>query len=86
MKDYVPIQKTMREKLVLMHIQDRNMHGKMFGGFVMKEAVELGWVVAYLNGDGSNPLYVHIDDVSFSRPITIGSMTNFQGMISICSQ
>jgi len=65
-----------------MHIQDKNIHGKVFGGYVMKEAVELAWSTAYLNGDGSNPKYVQIDDVTFIRPIPIGSITNFQGSIN----
>jgi len=45
----------------------------------MKEALELAWSVAYLNGDGTNPFYLHIDDVSFLRPINVGSIVNFKG-------
>jgi acyl-coenzyme A thioesterase 9 len=30
------------EKDLLMHMQDRNLHGKIFGGFVMREAFEIG--------------------------------------------
>lgn len=62
-----------------MHIEDKNMHGKVFGGYVMKEAVELGWTTAFLNGDGTYPFYVHIDDVAFLRAIPVGSITNFKG-------
>jgi len=45
----------------------------------MKEALELAWSVAYLNGDGTNPFYLQIDDVSFLRPISVGSIVNFKG-------
>lgn len=78
---YLPISSTRREKLILTHIQDKNIHGKVFGGYVMREAVELAWSVAYLSGDGSNPKYVQIDDVIFIRPIPVGSITDFQGSI-----
>jgi len=27
-----------------MHLQDRNIHGKIFGGFLMREMLEVGWV------------------------------------------
>lgn len=27
-----------------MHLQDRNIHGKIFGGFLMREMLETGWV------------------------------------------
>ena len=67
--------------MILTHVQDKNAHGKVFGGYVMKEALELAWSVSYLNGDGTNPLYLHIDDVTFLRPIPIGSIVNFKGKI-----
>jgi len=27
-----------------MHLQDRNVHGKIFGGYLMREMLEIGWV------------------------------------------
>jgi len=29
-----------------MHTQERNIHGKIFGGFLIREMIELGWVAA----------------------------------------
>ena len=68
--------------MILTHIADKNTHGKVFGGFVMKESLELAWVIAYLNGDGTNPVYIHIDDVTFLRPIPIGSIIDFKACVS----
>lgn len=48
----ITINETQIEKTLLMHIQDRNLHGKVFGGFVMREAFELGWLNAYLHVKG----------------------------------
>jgi len=42
------------EKTLLMHLQDKNLHGKIFGGHVMREAFELGWLNAYLHIKGLN--------------------------------
>lgn len=30
----------------LMHIQERNVHYKIFGGFLMREMIESGWITA----------------------------------------
>ena len=38
----INIRDTLMEKNLLMHTQDRNLHGKIFGGFVMREAFEIG--------------------------------------------
>lgn len=44
-----------------MHPQDKNLHGKVFGGFVMREAFELGWLCAHLFLGGQFPEVVYID-------------------------
>lgn len=47
-----------------MHVQDKNLHGKIFGGHVMREAIELGWLNAYLHCKGKgNPEIFNIDDI-----------------------
>jgi acyl-CoA hydrolase len=35
-----------------MHSQERNVHGKIFGGFLMREMLETGWFAGkkFLNG------------------------------------
>ena len=37
----VKMSETERSTRLLMHGQDRNRHGKMFGGYLMKEAFEI---------------------------------------------
>lgn len=60
------------EKINLKHRQDRNIHGKVFGGYVMRESLELAVVCAYKIGAGKMPLIYHIDDVNFILPIDVG--------------
>eukprot|EP01017_Pseudomicrothorax_dubius_P039025 TRINITY_DN5934_c0_g1_i1.p1 TRINITY_DN5934_c0_g1~~TRINITY_DN5934_c0_g1_i1.p1 ORF type:complete len:388 (+),score=79.32 TRINITY_DN5934_c0_g1_i1:128-1291(+) len=73
------IEDTRIEKTVLMHAQERNAHGKIFGGHLMREAYELAWVAAYLHGEGAYPDFHRIDDVIFHAPVDIGSVCRFIG-------
>lgn len=38
---------TVRSSLLLTMPQDRNIHGKVFGGFLMRQACELAWATGY---------------------------------------
>eukprot|EP01024_Parvocaulis_polyphysoides_P069302 TRINITY_DN8480_c1_g1_i2.p1 TRINITY_DN8480_c1_g1~~TRINITY_DN8480_c1_g1_i2.p1 ORF type:complete len:352 (-),score=45.42 TRINITY_DN8480_c1_g1_i2:303-1358(-) len=44
--------------------QQRNMHGRIFGGFLMKRAYELAFSTAY-KFCGSRPQFVSVDQISF---------------------
>lgn len=76
----MPIPDTSVEKNLLMHVEDKNLHGKVFGGHVMREAAELAWVTSYMYDNGrSPPEFVHVDDVIFVNPVDIGSIAIFEG-------
>ena len=40
--------KTEIESTLLMHGQDRNRHGKIFGGYLMRQAFDMSWITASL--------------------------------------
>eukprot|EP00761_Pharyngomonas_kirbyi_P011825 gb/GECH01011851.1/.p1 GENE.gb/GECH01011851.1/~~gb/GECH01011851.1/.p1 ORF type:complete len:474 (+),score=96.17 gb/GECH01011851.1/:1-1422(+) len=44
----VPMIDTRQAKVLIMHPQERNIHGKTFGGYLMREAFELAWATAYM--------------------------------------
>lgn len=71
-KDYIKLGSTRVEKTVLKHRQDRNIHGKIFGGLVMRESLELAVVCAFKIGGGVLPQIYHIDDIQFILPIDVG--------------
>lgn len=71
------MRKTRVEKTVLKHSQDRNIHGKIFGGLLMRESLELAFVCAYLHGSGEQPQVYHIDDIQFIRPVDVGSVIRY---------
>lgn len=70
--DILEVGETRVEKTVLMHNQDRNVHGKIFGGLLMRESLELAFVCAFRQGGGIMPRVYHIDDIQFILPVDIG--------------
>jgi acyl-coenzyme A thioesterase 9 len=69
------------EKNLIMHIQDRNLHGKVFGGYLMRHAYELGWMCAMKHLNGRVPKIFHIDDIIFKAPVEIGSILRLKARV-----
>nr|DBA34156.1 TPA: hypothetical protein GDO54_001746 [Pyxicephalus adspersus] len=59
--------------LEICHPQQRNIFNRIFGGFLMRKAYELGWATACSYG-GSRPYVVAVDDIMFQRPVELGSL------------
>ncbi|KAG2456817.1 ACOT9 thioesterase, partial [Polypterus senegalus] len=59
--------------LEICHPQERNIFNRIFGGFLMRKAYELGWANACTYG-GSRPYVVAVDDIMFQKPVEIGSL------------
>ncbi|KAM9333612.1 acyl-coenzyme A thioesterase 9, mitochondrial isoform 3-T3 [Pholidichthys leucotaenia] len=51
----------------------RNIFNRIFGGFLMRKAYELGWANACAYG-GCRPNLVAVDDILFQKPVEIGSL------------
>ena len=60
--------------------QDRNLHGRVFGGWLMRQAFELAYLAAW-NGAGAPPAFVAMDDVAFLVPVPVGCMLTFDAAI-----
>jgi len=61
----------------LMHIQDRNVHGKIFGGYIMRKAFETAYVSTVCFFGEENPHFLFVDDIQFVRPVSVGSVAEF---------
>lgn len=61
------------KSLEVCHPQERNIFNRIFGGFLMRKAYELGWATA-CNFGGSQPFVVAVDDIMFQKPVEIGSL------------
>ncbi|KAL4470843.1 hypothetical protein ABPG72_016389 [Tetrahymena utriculariae] len=77
----IQISSTTFDKNLLMHKQDRNIHGNIFGGHLMREAMEMGWLAALIHSKGDYPLTCHVDDFQFLKPVAVGSIINFDAKI-----
>jgi acyl-coenzyme A thioesterase 9 len=65
----LPINSTQQKTTLLMHTEDKNLHGKIFGGYVLRLAFELAWVCIYKFLQGRIPIVTNIDDVQFLAPV-----------------
>ncbi|GJJ77586.1 acyl-coenzyme A thioesterase 9 [Entomortierella parvispora] len=64
----------------IMQPQDRNIHDKIFGGYLMRLAYEL----AFCNASvfiKSRPLFLSLDDISFRKPVPIGTFLALDSQI-----
>ncbi|KAF8797711.1 Thioesterase/thiol ester dehydrase-isomerase [Phlegmacium glaucopus] len=71
---------TVLEKCMLMFPQERNVHQKIFGGYLMRLAYELGFTNASLFTRGPVK-FLSLDGISFARPVPIGSILRLRSQI-----
>ncbi|KAL1925161.1 uncharacterized protein VTP21DRAFT_44 [Calcarisporiella thermophila] len=64
---------TRMESVYLMQFDDRNIHGFIFGGYLMRRAHELALSNASLFL-GTHPKFLALDQISFHAPVPIGSV------------
>jgi acyl-coenzyme A thioesterase 9 len=57
--------------------EKRNVHGKLFGGFVMDEAQKLAQYTATFFAHGASVIPLGIDEAIFLQPIAVGDMVTF---------
>jgi acyl-coenzyme A thioesterase 9 len=75
------IKQTKREKMLLMYSQKININGHIFGGYIMREAIELGYVCAYMHSNMDKLTLIRVDRVTFHKPVIIGSVANFKAEV-----
>ncbi|KAF8154027.1 Thioesterase/thiol ester dehydrase-isomerase [Crassisporium funariophilum] len=71
---------TVLEKCMLMFPQERNVHQKVFGGYLMRLAYELGFTNASMFTRGPVK-FLSLDGISFARPVPIGSILRLRSQI-----
>ncbi|KAJ2762248.1 hypothetical protein IWQ56_005087 [Coemansia nantahalensis] len=71
---------TTMESVTVCFPSERNVHNKIFGGYLMRLAHEL----SFANGSvftKSRPVYVSLDDFSFRKPVSIGSILKLTSQV-----
>ena len=56
------------------------MHGRIFGGFLMRRAYELAFATVHMFA-GRRPRFVEVDRVDFTRPVDVGDLVTFQSAV-----
>lgn len=74
------MESTTLRKAEVMHSQDRNINGKIFGGHLMRLALELAYATASAFSR-SRPSLSLVDEIRFVRPIPVGSIVSFSSQV-----
>lgn len=70
------ISQTVQSNAMVAQPQARNLHDRIFGGFLMRRAFELAFATAYLFG-GDKPRFLEVDDISFDKASFFSYWVNF---------
>ncbi|KAE8668743.1 formin-like protein 1-like [Hibiscus syriacus] len=70
-RDSILLKDTRLENALICQPQQRNIHGRIFGGFLMHRAFELAFSTAYAFA-GLVPCFLEVDHVDFLRPVDVG--------------
>ncbi|KAL9259599.1 Acyl-coenzyme A thioesterase 2, chloroplastic-like protein [Drosera capensis] len=71
---------TRLENSLICQPQQRNIHGRIFGGFLMHRAFELAFSTAYVFA-GVMPCFLEVDLVDFLRPVDVGDFLRFKSCV-----
>lgn len=69
-RNSILLRDTRLENSLICQPQQRNIHGRIFGGFLLHRAFELAFSTAYAFA-GMVPYFLEIDHVDFLRPVSI---------------
>ncbi|KAK4483008.1 hypothetical protein RD792_010184 [Penstemon davidsonii] len=76
-RDSILLRDTGLENSLICQPQQRNIHGRIFGGFLMHRAFELAFSTAYTFA-GMMPSFLEVDHVDFLRPVDVGNFLRFK--------
>jgi acyl-coenzyme A thioesterase 9 len=68
-RDSILMKDTRLENALICQPQQRNLHGRIFGGFLMYRAFELAFSTAYAFV-GQRPCFLEVDHVDFLKPVS----------------
>uniref|UniRef100_A0A1I8GB59 CCHC-type domain-containing protein n=1 Tax=Macrostomum lignano TaxID=282301 RepID=A0A1I8GB59_9PLAT len=74
---------TMLKTAHLYHPEQMNVYCKVFGGFLMRKALETAWICAFAHCR-RQPVLLEVKDVSFRAPVELGSLLFLSAQVT-CS-
>ncbi|CAA2938927.1 Hypothetical predicted protein [Olea europaea subsp. europaea] len=79
-RDSILLRDTRLENSLICQPQQRNIHGRIFGGFLMHRAFELAFSTAYAFA-GMMPSFLEVDHVDFLKPVDVGDFLRFKSCV-----
>lgn len=79
-RDSILLKDTRLENSLICQPQQRNMYGRIFGGFLMHRAFELAFSTAYAFA-GIMPCFLEVDHVDFLRPVDVGDFLRLKSCV-----
>jgi acyl-coenzyme A thioesterase 9 len=71
---------TKTENIFVAQPQQRNLSGRIFGGFLLRRAFELAFATSYVFG-GSRPTFKSVRDMDFLKPVDVGDLLRFKARV-----
>ncbi|XP_040988275.1 acyl-coenzyme A thioesterase 9, mitochondrial-like isoform X1 [Juglans microcarpa x Juglans regia] len=79
-RDSILIRDTCLQNSFICQPQQRNIHGRIFGGFLMRRAFELAFSTTYAFA-GVAPHFLEVDHVDFLKPVDVGNFLRFKSCV-----
>ncbi|VAI19920.1 unnamed protein product [Triticum turgidum subsp. durum] len=79
-RDSILMKDTRLETSMICQPQQRNLYGRIFGGFLMHRAFELAFSTAYAFV-GQRPCFLEVDHVDFLKPVDVGDFLRFKSCV-----
>ncbi|KAK7252091.1 hypothetical protein RIF29_35807 [Crotalaria pallida] len=79
-RDSILLKNTCLQNSFICQPQQRNIHGRIFGGFLMRRAFELAFSTAYAFA-GVAPHFLEVDHVDFVKPVDVGNFLRLKSCV-----
>lgn len=77
---YVWMEHTRLNTSIFPHPENRNHHSTVFGGYLMRIAMELAWMAAYIHSD-QRPSLRYVSNISFRKPVKLNSFLKIMSQV-----
>jgi acyl-coenzyme A thioesterase 9 len=78
--DVISVAATLCENIFVAQPQQRNLSGRIFGGFLLRRAFELAFATTYVFG-GARPYFKQVSDMNFLKPVDVGDLLRFRARV-----
>uniref|UniRef100_A0A7S4HL79 HotDog ACOT-type domain-containing protein n=1 Tax=Vannella robusta TaxID=1487602 RepID=A0A7S4HL79_9EUKA len=80
-----PLKETRFDSTIYMHPREQNIHGHIFGGYLMRKAFEIAFLTACTFSHASSVDFLLMDEIQFLAPVKIGQILNCSAIVTYTS-